>query len=910
MSTQQSSRVGSSLGSVSKEGFPGDSRKSFWTQALLWKEIKQSVPLIIMVLAGGILLTLLVLLFESFGGKLTASNWDRGNWMMFVALPIFFATGVGVLLVGNEKEQRTLHWLQTLPISSRAIAWNKIVAMIYTLIFVWLCAILIWVFAALCHGVWPSLRFTPQADGSSSDLGLLWNYVLVSAFLAFGGLAFAWRFQSSLVALVMLVPSALLIWVVSYYVSDLIGPSYSRNIMETGTYRVLLLLSTVFFAIDGWRMSQRQLNAQSATTGGRIAGGIFGSWSASPWAARTADAESIRERGVARLQRPTLSPVAGMMWQTLLQNRWWWTACFVFAAVCVGLSAGMPRRLTGDYSWSVSRFEEQVAPPLLYAAMVAVCWLGVVSYQGDNIRERARFYADRGVSPMWLWVTRHWIPLLLIVALTLLRYMARLGGNFPAEIQTSGALALDASLFLLAALGVYSVGQWTSHWLNSPVIAIVVGTVCANMMIFYCMFASIPMEAPWWMLPIPFVFLFAATALLMQDWMERRFDWKFKAKHAAFAIVGMLIPLLPGLQKLATLPNISRSTYVEITELAKSSAPQRQNFVSRFQQLYQASDTSLNVPSSYAMNTDQRRKLQAKMIQSGWDSSDVWNLQSHGGIGLLVSELIALRIKLETHHLKGSDVQGGDLSSRQAEPAGTEPSPVESLATPESLRKQYQAMLTNCTKLVRELRGTQFLVLCDQAEELEIALLNECRHTGNRELMGELVYAQVVRLLGESDLRDRARKIALAAAYVDQGRLATMANRASSSTSYLYQFGGYPGFLLSEYGASEGSGLGAVTFIGALRSGRASGVFAQDAWDLLKLEDRKQRQEARKSISKRLGNYAYATPSDVYGEVTQLGQEHVGAPCRLWRGDWEYVARELGATLDVQPKKVSEVENE
>ena len=239
------------------------------------------------------------------------------------------------------------------------------------------------------------------------------------------------------------------------------------------------------------------------------------------------------------------------------------------------------------------------------------------------------------------------------------------------------------------------------------------------------------------------------------------------------------------------------------------------------------------------------------------------------------------------------------MSSRQAEPAGTEPSPspAESLATPESLRKQYQAMLTNCTKLVRELRGTQFLVLCDQAEELEIALLNECRHTGNRERIGELVYAQVVRLLGESDLRDRARKIALAAAYVDQGRLAT--------------FGGYPSYLLSEYGASEGSGLGAVTFIGALRMGRVSGVFAQDAWDLLKLEDRKQRQEARKSISNRLGNYAFAkNPADVYGEVTQIGQEHVGAPCRLWRGDWEYVARELGATLDVQPKKVSEVENE
>ncbi len=890
MSTQQVSQVGRSLGSSLNENTSVmSSTNKYWTPPLLWKELKQSLPLITMVLAGGILMTVLVLMFEAFGGKLTASNWDRGNWMMFVAIPIFFATGIGVLLVGNEKEHRTLYWLQTLPISPRAIAWNKILAMVFALIFVWICAFLIWFVAGFCHGVWPFANMSSPVDGSASDLTLLWNYLLVSAFLAFGGLAYAWRFQSSLLALVMLVPSAILVWVLSYYFSDLLdgGSSYGRNLMESATYRVLLMFGTIYFAIDGWRTSQRQLNAQ-----GGAAGGVLGAWLPTAWGAsasgRVTDAETIRERGIAALNRDTVSPVAGMMWQTLLQNRWWWIACFGVAAICTGLSAGIPRRLVGDYSWSISRFEQQIAPVLLYSVMVAICWLGVVSYQGDNIRERARFYADRGVSPWLLWVTRHWIPILLIVALTLLRYIARLGGEFPSEIQTSGALALDASLFLIAGLAVYSVGQWTSHWLNSPVIAIVIGTVCANAMLFYCLFASIPMEAPWWMLPIPFLFMFAATAWLMQDWMERRFDWKFKAKHVAFAAVGMLIPLLPGLQRLATLPSISRSTYAEVEELAKSAAPTGDKYVSRYRQLYEVSDTPLNVPSRYALNADLRRRSRAEMIQSGWDSSDVWDLQSKGGIGVLISELIALRHELETSEL-------GDSKD-----------------TSETLRKQYQSMLTNCTKLVRELRGTHFLFLCDQAEELEIALLNECRHAGNRERMGELVYSQVVRLLGESDMRDRARKIALAAAYIEQGRLAkTSSVRFNQSSSYLYEFGGYASYLLSEYGVSEGlGGGGSATFLGALRMSRASGVFTQDVWELLKLKDRKQRQEARRAISDRLGSYSYANPSDVYGEVTQIGQEYVGVPCRLWRGDWEDVARELGTTLDVQPKKVSEVENE
>jgi ABC-type transport system involved in multi-copper enzyme maturation permease subunit len=888
MSTQQITQVGRSFGPASngEESVIGSANK-YWTPSLLWKEVKQSLPLITMVLAGGILLTVLVLMFEAFGGKLTASNWDRGNWMMFVAIPIFFATGIGVLLVGNEKEHRTLQWLQTLPISSRAIAWNKIVAMVFALIFVWICAFLIWIVAGFCHGVWPFANLTPRVDGSASDVTLLWNYLLVSAFLAFGGLAYAWRFQSSLVALVMLVPSALLVWVLSYYLSDFVdnGSSFNRNIMETGTYRVLLLVGTVCFAIDGWRVSQRQLHAQGGSSGGVLVTWLPTAWGRSS-SGRVTDAETIRERGIAALNREVVSPLAGMMWQTLVQNRWWWIVSFSFAAICTGLSAGIPRSLVGDYSWSISRFEEQIAPVLLYGVMVAICWLGVVSYQGDNIRERARFYSDRGVSPRWLWVTRHWIPLLLIVALTLLRTMARVGGKFPAEIQTSGALALDASLFLIAGLAVYSVGQWTSHWLNSPVIAIVIGTVCANAMLFYCLFASIPMEAPWWMLPIPFAFMFAATAWLMQDWMERRFDWKFKAKHAAFAILGMLIPLLPGLQKLASMPNISRLTYTELEELAKSTAPWGDEYVRRYLPMYEVSDTPLNVPSLYAMNAELRRKTRAEMVQSGWDAADVWALQSHGGIGLLVSELIALRGTLEM----------GDS--------------VDSMAASETLRKQYQAMLTNCTKLVRELRGTEFLFLCDQAEELEIALLNECRHVGNRERMGELVYSQVVRLLGESDMRDRARKVALAAAYIEQGRQERTLVTVRSNAGIPYEFGGYPSYLLSDYGASEGYGSGPATFLATLRMRRASGVFTQDVWDLLKLEDRKQRHEARAAISNRLGSYGYANPSDVYGEVTQIGQEYVGVPCRLWRGDWENVARELGATLDVQPKKVSEVGNE
>ena len=53
---------------------------------------------------------------------------------------MMYATSVGVLLVGIEKEFRSLQWMRSLPISSKQIAWNELVVAIGTLALVWLIA--------------------------------------------------------------------------------------------------------------------------------------------------------------------------------------------------------------------------------------------------------------------------------------------------------------------------------------------------------------------------------------------------------------------------------------------------------------------------------------------------------------------------------------------------------------------------------------------------------------------------------------------------------------------------------------------------------------------------------------------------------------------------------------------------
>ena len=860
-----------------------NSAKGLWLPPLLWKEIKQTTPLITMILCSGIALTLVVLLFEAFAGKLTAANWDRGHWLAYVALPMFFATGVGVLLVGSEKENRTLLWLRSLPISSRDIAWNKIVAMLITLVIVWVAAFAIFCFAGLCHGAWPlssSLSASGSLGNDPTNLWLLPNYLMVSLFLAFAGFALAWRFESPLVALVMIVPVALSVWLAAYGISELLdtGAGYLRDRMETSTYLGLLVLGTGYFVIDGWRTSQRQLSANPHSTSW-----LARLWQAIPWGA-TSDSRAIAERGSNSLQQPVVTPIAGMLWQTYRQHRWWWTAFFVFCAIGVAISAGIPNDLDFNNTGRISKFEEQIAAPWLYFAAVAISWLGVFAFQGDNLRERARFYADRGVSPKWLWMTRHWIPILLLVGLTAIRTLARLNAELPYQSFSLAMLVMDSCRFFAIALAIYAVGQGISHWLNSPVIATIVASVSANAMLFYCIFALIPMEAPWWLIPVPFVALLAATYWLMQDWMERKFNWQFKAKHAAFAFVGLLIPIIPGIVRMATLPNISSSLRSELTSLSRAESlhaitsnrairEMPPSFFSPPQEFDQAT-------GAFGNNEALHRDLRAKLMQPGWDIATYQRWIDFGGIKLCTSEILALRNEIE--YLEGT----------------TDSQKVEAI-------KQYQAILRNLPKFIRELRGSQILRYCDDAEELEIALLNECRHPKNRERMGETLYAQLVQLLCESDQRDRARRIALANAWKSNTSEVRLAGKKSNKTPDI--FGGYSSYVIGSYGANEN--LANVSFITSMRMLRSRGVFTQDVWDLLNLDKKDERHAMRKKIASNLGYYY--TPSDVYGDLIALSNTPtIAVPCKHWRGDWEFIAKELSTTLTAQPTKAPEVENE
>jgi len=103
---------------MSSQSIDSTSTRSAWVPPLLWKEFRQVVPLMTAVLIGGFGLLLMILVLSALTSKRSFS-FNRSYWYLFLSMPMMYATGVGVLLVGIEKESRSLQWMRSLPTSSK-----------------------------------------------------------------------------------------------------------------------------------------------------------------------------------------------------------------------------------------------------------------------------------------------------------------------------------------------------------------------------------------------------------------------------------------------------------------------------------------------------------------------------------------------------------------------------------------------------------------------------------------------------------------------------------------------------------------------------------------------------------------------------------------------------------------------
>jgi hypothetical protein len=660
--------------------------RSLALRYLCWKEVRQVLPLVWMQLGLGLCFQLLFLLHPN--------RMFVPRFLVFAGMPTLFAVGAGVLLVGQEKERRTLDWLRSLPIAARDLVAVKLATGLFALIAVWCLNLLLLAIFVLPTGRWP---VASPADSWLIDAGWEYLWPLQSVFLLLAGFATAWVFRSSLVALLALLPLALLPGVVTSGLNHLVrwpgGVSLTLSDPAPWMTALALIALSPLLLVVGWRRGMKYL-APEQVFQRRIV-------------STRSQADSRDEPDI--WTRPAHTPGAMLIWQFVGQNKTVLKGIAAMLLVAVGLLVTTPTLGSGR--------------PVLaaFCALLAASWLGVLAFQGDGLQDRIRFLAERGISPAKIWWTRH-VPALSLLAMALALTVLVL----PAELRRTHLSALGLLCVVAAILFTYTVSQAVGQVFRSSTIAAVAAPVVTWGLAAYGGSLIALLGVPYWLLAGCALLPWLATFLLMRRWMDGRLGWGFWAAHAGFLAIGLVLPLVPAGLVLVSRPTMPADVRQQLTVESQgygTSYAEPRELVLRFR-----SPEAIDVPPA---NRRAEGRIACEQLEHDLSLAPGPIRFVPRVLVYLLGEARLARMALE---------QDADL---------------------ESNRERYRRTLALIGTLVERMRLSWRLVDQDGADLVEIWLVNELGATQAESRLGPEVYGRLVRAVSDDTGRDAARRRAV-----------------------------------------------------------------------------------------------------------------------------------------------------
>jgi hypothetical protein len=502
---------------------------------LFRKEWRQLLPLLL-------LLPLLGLLFY-FIGLMNRSASSLMAVLAYLAMPFLMALGTGALLVGQEKELRTLYWLKTIPVSHSRIIGTKLTAALLSLALIWCVSFLLfWTYATTTGKLY--IEQWTIGQGIS-----LWDpaWPLNTVFILLCGIALAWRFQSTFVSLVLIVPFALLPGLLSQITASAFAKQEKDWILIAW-----LILGIALAATYGWYAAKRCMAPSIVPA------------HSNKWFSLTMRDSLVRWERLA-----PQSPSRSLTWQFTAQNALALSLLIVallFAACLIPFSRSRGLR-TGEGEGFVALSA--------FIASFAVTWLGVLAFHGDRLHSRIRFLADRGVEPNKVWRSRHAIPLGILILISVLFAVTVLlwGNPFTAAMQrlsVLGGIALTLAV-VVTSVGIYALSQWMGQWVQSPIVAAIVAPIFVCIVTAYYLMAIAQLEAPIPFLFIPLIVPWIATYWSMKRWMDGNVGIGYWFRHGAWLGLVVVLPLLPFLLGVSRVPRMPADIRQEIASMSVSS---------------------------------------------------------------------------------------------------------------------------------------------------------------------------------------------------------------------------------------------------------------------------------------------------------------------------------------------------
>ena len=484
---------------------------------LYWKECRQLLPAIL-------LLTLLFAALQLILTFIGYSSFDP-HWYSWIGIPYIYALAIPLLVVGQERETRSLTWLSSLPILPKQIYWTKWIVIHVGLVVVWSLAYFVYQF----FHYWNSSPELPTLEGGFTledrfHIEIL--LFLASLYLLQFSLAVAWKVRSPLNSLWLIAVGAALPWLLYASLGSFEIPNATLY-MNVDLFCVIAAIVAFGIQLRFARFACRATPAPSASRSFEtMRNMVYKSPSAMP----------------TRLY----SESSALIWQGMKRNRIFLIGSVVVAGVSTYLNLNQ------------STFASQWAIASNFALAFMISSLGLLAFHGERGQGPSRFLIERGVSLHQLWWTRHVLPLaILAIFLGMMETVLWVKADSYFSFNSNSTDLLDIEfdwvviprmyvfLTCIMAFSIYSISQWLGQIIKPTSIAILaIPIVLAAYSAFVAYLVTTFRIHVLLLLCLP-IAGFVATRLLMRPWGDNRTGIRFYLLHTGLFILGLAIPLLP-----------------------------------------------------------------------------------------------------------------------------------------------------------------------------------------------------------------------------------------------------------------------------------------------------------------------------------------------------------------------------
>ncbi len=687
---------------------------------LCWKEARQLVPFLCILVAVDMLLNLQLVasprIAEMFG-------FDVRRAICFM-IPCLFSLGCGPLLVSQEKEQKTLWWLSSIPIPPSQIVFAKWLVAVVGLIALWIVCGVVFLFVSGYSVARPDpLALNPV------------TYVLNSLFLLAASSWTAWRTQSAITALIAVIPIAGLVTMSEAVLESLLLES------GVGSAWIAVVNFCLFGGVLGWWSVRVATQSLAGTT--------------SPWRAlRVAQLRSERLIATNCLSAGKQGRFSVLIWQFAAQN------CMILWVAAISLLGLLALSAIPDIRALVFA--------VVFVWFVA-SWVGVLTFQSDAIQQRIRFLAERGVSPWEVWLSRLLIPFGFAVATMVVVSIA-----VPLSIYRSERIAVPVPIVAsMAFLVNFAAAQWFSQWTRSQIVSLVAAVPVTFGALVYSVFCIGSLGTPLALLTLSVVTAFVATRLQLKQWMDQRTGGAYWAVHVGLLIVALAIPVLPFGVAWVTTPMLSSSQFSQLARLRSQSeiGAAMPIQLAELGVFIQPPSVDATPPVAPALEKTEGEKADASSAfgadvnhseERALEDSDQWQKQSFAGrISMLVADMkqqpsISLGQIEFRHSSLEFLVAAGDWARSQLE---REPKDLQAA-------ELYKKVLGVVQEVSVKLRSSRRMLSQDHADQLDVWLWSQWQLPMFAQVVTPEFRKVVLQRLGDRAMRREARRRAIGSSFM------------------------------------------------------------------------------------------------------------------------------------------------